>query len=528
MVMLALLAWSAATVRADLVGTIPLAASGGGHLWWVVRSEAADGTKPAAGAPTFALMHHAEDEPAPSARLVMRLPAEPLALASEGPRVVVVTRSEPSPKGFIVTMFAAKNEAIGHWYTLPRGGPIVIPALPIEGDVRGLAIADDTLGALVRLRRADPRAPERFWFGTIACESGPDGGWAERALPEVELAERVQLFARGGSFAVLGSRDGALVLSTLSLSDGRWSGDPLLRMDPELPLRAVVGAFELGGRTVVAERVPIEGQATRIRVGLVRERSVRRWADFVEPARPWGLGPFGSQAVLLELNERGDATTRLLGFTAESPAEVVELRSPGFASGSWIHLPIIGVLSVALVLSAIIFGSDAYLDRRTTHRAGSGVEPGRRFRGAPLAARATAMLVDMLPGLVAVWFIFRGSPLDLLRIPAFQADLAACLPALFVFGAGWAVASVGDVCFGRSMGKRTVGLRIVTPTGQPAAVGRRILRALASIVVVASPLVMILALLNPRGDGPAEMLTGTAVVDESELDGAPPPPDDEM
>ena len=45
---------------------------------------------------------------------------------------------------------------------------------------------------------------------------------------------------------------------------------------------------------------------------------------------------------------------------------------------------------------------------------------------------------------------------------------------------------------------------------------------------MASPLVMLIALLNPRGDGPAEMISGTAVVDEAELGGeSPTPPADD-
>ena len=77
-----------AVARADLPGTIPLAASGDGHIWWVVKSEQpgtkSQGVATTAGAVTFALMHHASDEPAPSERLVMRFPLEPVALeASE-------------------------------------------------------------------------------------------------------------------------------------------------------------------------------------------------------------------------------------------------------------------------------------------------------------------------------------------------------------------------------------------------------------------------------------------------------------
>jgi len=529
-VLAVVLAALTARSRADLPGTIPLAASGDGHLWWVVRSEPVDektrGVATTAGSVTFALMHHAADEPAPSERMVMRFPLEPLAIASEGTRVVVVTRSESAARGFIVSMFAARNEAVGHWFTMPRGAPVVLPALPVEGELRGLAVARDTLAALVRIRRSDPRMPERFWFGIAPCESGPDAGWTEVALPELDLAERASLFARDGGFAMLGAKGSLPVLATLR--DRAWSQDAIRREEGAPSARAVLGAFEVAQRTAVVERAIVDGGGNRIRVGFLRDNSLQPWAEFAEPARPWSIGAFGTQAIMLELGERSRGIARSLSFSSDTPAEPVELRPPGFASGSWIHLPIIGVLSVALVLSAIIFGSGAYLERRGIATVAGALGSPRTVRGAALSARSTAILIDMLPGLVAFWFLFRGNTLDLLRVPAFQTDLSASVPAIFVFATGWFAASFGDVAFGRSMGKRVVGLRIISVRGGDASVVQRIVRSLASAVVMASPLVMLLALLNPRGDGPAEMLSGTAVVDESELRGqSPTPPADD-
>jgi uncharacterized RDD family membrane protein YckC len=302
----------------------------------------------------------------------------------------------------------------------------------------------------------------------------------------------------------------------------------IARSDGPVPPRAVLGGFEVDRRTALVERVDVPGGGGLIRVGLLRDRTVQPWAEFAEPPRPWSLGGFGSQALLVEIGDASRAMVRALPFSAAAPSAAVGLNPPGFASGSWIHLPIIGILSVALVLAAVLFGSDAYLERRgVAIVAGAPASP-RTFRGAPLSARSTAILIDMLPGLVAVWFVFRGSPLDLLRIPAFQPDLVASLPALFVFASGWLVATIGDLLFGRSMGKRIVGLRIVSARGGDAPLLRRAVRALGSAITMVSPLVMLVALLNPRGDGPAEMISGTAVVSEDELAAqqpAPPPED---
>lgn len=537
----------------DLPGTIRLSAAGEGHLWWVVKAAPEPDARSRAAATGdgdagFALLHHAADAPAPTERLVTRFAEEPVAIAAEGQRVVLFTRGDRPGAYFVVSMFAAKNETVGHWYTLPRGAPLVLDAPPVQGDIRGVAVAGDVLGLFLRLERTDPSQPERYWFGTIPCESGADAVWTERPLPPLDLAEPVRLFARGGAFAAVGAdADRAAVLA--SLADDQWTAESLRRggagggATDRIEARGVLGAFALAGRPVVVERVSSEptepapsgsaapagdpeGSANRIRMGFARAGVLQPWADFAEPARPWSVGPFHAEgasirAALLEIGERGRGVARALPLSASEPEPVVELAPPGFASGSWIHLPIVGVLSVALVLGAMIFGSDAYLDSRL---AAAGVATAsarihrRTARGARLGRRSLAMLIDLLPGLVGVWLVVGGSPLELLQIPAFQTNLGAAVPSLVVFGAGWLVASVGDVVAGRSLGKRLVGLRIIAARGGPVSTGRRLVRALASLVTVANPVVMLLVLLHPKGDGPAEMLSGTAVVDAAEAD----------
>lgn len=522
----------ASFAAADLPGVLPLSAAGDGHVWWVVKSEPqpADPASIPSKAADFVLMHHGVDEPAPSERLVMRFALEPQAIAAEGPRVVVVTRGQGGGAGdrgaglFIISMFAAKNEVTGHWGTLPRGSPILLAKPSVDGDVRAMAIAHDTLTMLLRVRRADARTPERYWLGSISCESGANAVWVEQPLPALDLMEPTRLFARDGAIAALGSKDGVATMLML----GAAAPSVVQLRTPSAPIdpRSIVGAFELSKRTVLVERTLGVGTDSQLRVdsqlrlGILRDGLLQPWADFPEPRRPWSVGPFGGSAMVLELGDRGRASTRMLSFSALAPdALATELLPPGFASGSWIHMPIIGALSMALVLAAMIFGSEAYLDNRPRVAVGAGATAQvRTARGASLGRRASAMLVDLLPGMVVVWFFVRANPFDLLQIPAFQPDITLALPSVFVFGAGWLVATLGDVLFGRSMGKRTVGLRIIAARGGPAPVSRRLLRSLASLIVVASPVVMLLSLLHPRGDGPAEMLSGTAVVDESEAD----------
>jgi len=246
------------------------------------------------------------------------------------------------------------------------------------------------------------------------------------------------------------------------------------------------------------------------------------WANFTEPERPWFVAGFGPDAVLFSLDERRRGVVRVIPLAASAPGVAVVLEPPGFAAGNWVHIPLIGILAVGLVLSAVIFGADAYLDRNRGRTASGGStdiansELRLRPSGATLGRRALAASIDLLPGFAIAWLIYGGNPLEIVRFPIFVIDVQTGVPALVGVGIGWLHGAVGDILLGRSLGKRIVGLRISAFDGSEAGVGRRTLRALLAAITVAAPPVMLLALLNPRGDGPAEMVSGTAVVEDEE------------
>lgn len=498
---------------AGLPGSIELSAAGEGHLWWIVRVEGeperqADGPGPKRI--SYALMHHASADANASERLVTRFSTEPVAVAAEGQRVVVVSRDAESGRIFIVSMHAARNEATGGWFTLPVGFPEIFRAPPEQGEVLAAAVAAGRLGVLMRIKRSAPTEPDRHWFGTIGCEGAASGTWRSMPLPDLDLAERVHLVGDASCFHAVGSRAGALALASQD-KDG-WSVRELSRESPPVAPRAIGGAFSVAGRIALVERV--EG----VRLGLVRDGRVQPWAEFAAPERKWFLAPTASGAALLELGPQERAVVREIGFSDGAPRASVSLEPPSIAVHRWIHLPILAVLSVALVLAAVIFGSDAYIQSRTPAKSAP-----RVLRGAGLGRRATAMLIDTLPGMLLVWATAGGTPFDLLRFPTLQPDLSEHLPAVLVLVAGWVSASVGDVVFGRSMGKRMMGLRVVSTAGAEISAARRLVRALCALVTVASPVVMLLAYLHPHGDGPAEMLTGTVVASEGDLAQAPEP-----
>lgn len=543
--------------RADLPGTVELAASGGRHVWWVVANDVAEPAPVDAAAdagaarePAWLLMHHAVEEPAPTERLVLRLPQKPEAIAADGDELVVVLPPAGAREHVVLSLRARRNAAVGHWYTEPRSGPEYLAPLEGSGSVASLAMVDGAIYALLRPREAErPRSATAL--RVLPAEGTGPRVWRDLPLPPLSRAGEI-LLARGGSeLLAFGASSDEPALFALD-GDG-WRREPLSRADaeslaqerarargvrpePDADSREPIGLIEVGGRLALVERVRAGDESPRIETALRRQGRLIPWASFGEPAAPWTLGGFGDSAILLTLDERRRASAAELSPADAEPAAPVALSPPGFAAHAWVHLPIIGALSIALVLAAVVLGSDAFLAARAPKGEGGegGEEPAAvaaprvRPTGAPLGQRSLAMAIDILPGVLVAWFVYGGNPLLLVQFPSFVADLPAAEGAMVALGIGWLFATVGDLFFGRSLGKRVLGLAIVdVRPGAPGDLGfraatrsQRLVRALASLVVLASPLVMLLAYLHPSGDGPAEMLSGSAVVDAGALEPA--------
>lgn len=536
----------ARVAHADLPGTLPLSAAGDGNLWWVVARSANSAIpagqkdRSAGDAVEQLLMHHAVVEPAPTERLVIRLPSQPEALAAEGADVVVVMRPEGGRKRMILSMTAVQNPTVGHWYTEPRSGPRILPALEPTGELRAVALAGGVLHALVRLPRESPEAPERLWLGALA--GGGGGSWEGRPLPPCDPAEPIRLSSVEGVLHAVGFRDGAMQVS--QFAEGAWSPVELRGTVEGASPRSLIGLLDIEGREVLVSRTEpeAEGAASQVRLSFVRRGTIVPWASFPEPAGSWSVAGFGSEAAILTFDDALRGRVQRISPAESAPREAVALAPPGFAARRWVHLPILGMLAIGLSLAALIFGTGGYAERQrvaVVRRVGSGRAddgvsetgdpdfPGTpvfglamRPRGAGLAERGTAFAIDLLPGLLAAWVVFGGNPIDLVQVPLFITDLSKAQPALLAFALGWAFAASGDVLFGRSVGKRLLGLSIVDArSGGQASFGQRLVRAALSAIVVAAPIVMLLATMHPAGDGPAEMLSATAVVPEADARG---------
>ncbi|MCE2882053.1 MAG: RDD family protein [Planctomycetaceae bacterium] len=534
-VAVACLAWLAAVLsaRADLPGTLAPAAAGDGHLWWVVESPEPKEESRADDGKRFLLMHHAALEPAPTERLVTRLFARPDALAAEDATVYIVTPREGDRRRMVLSLRTARNPEVGHWYTVPRQGPEILAPIERDGELVGFTVAGESLYALLRVEREGAATPELVLL-VLPPQGAGTPAWSEVPPPPFDAASAVTLATIDGRVHAVGTKGGVPFI--LRREADAWINAPGAIRLGQTPTGEAIGAIGVGNRVVLVERKNGAESPARIELSNLRPDGFAPWASFTEPSTPWFVGGLGPDAAVLALDERARGTVRMISPSASAPTEPVTLAPPSLASGRWIHLPIVGFLSVALVLAAVIFGSDSYLDparlrqdgiderpaarpvRRGAHggaeeRESPNEDDEARPIGAPLSQRAVGFTVDLLPALAAVWWFERGNPLDLLQVPVFMTDLEGGRAALLALGIAWAFATVGDLCFGRSLGKRFAGLEIRSSKGGPASFGARLVRSLASAIVVASPIVQLVALIHPRVLGPAEMLSGTCVVD---------------
>ncbi|MFM7261697.1 MAG: RDD family protein [bacterium] len=506
---------------ADLPGTIRTSAAADGHLWWVVeRAPPGESGQASGAAQPFLLMHHAAVEPAPTERLVTRLAREPEALAAEGTTLVVVSPSEGQQLRMVLALRARRNEVTGLWFTEPRGGPQILPPLPAAGQLRSFALSGGRAYALLREAASGPEASQPV-HRLLSLEVEGGAAWNEVALPPLDLAENVRLSDADGRLRGVGSigEDAHESMLGVTAEAPSWS-EPTAIVgidEARLSARRALGVIELDSVSALVERVPpvVDGGPATIRLAVLRDGRTNGWASFPEPSVPWAVAGFGGEAMLFSLDKERRGVERRIAPSAATPGEPTPLSPPGFTSRNWIHIPILGILSVALALAAVIFGADAYLENRPQqggNRAPSAPIPADRRRGARLGERAAAASFDMAPGFLVAWILFPGSMVSMMQFPIFVADASIGAPAFTAFAIGWAFGAVGDVVFGRSLGKRIVGLEIIGVRGDSVSAGRRLLRSLAALITVASPPVMLIAALNPRGDGPAEMVSGTAVV----------------
>ena len=308
-VLVAALAASIVPRAAAEARQLPVAADRG-HAWFVVERTSATGTEQV-------LLHHASAMGCDCVREALVLPVAPEAMAASGPDLwlVLPARGDGSRRD-VLRVVSARNPATGAWY--PSGLPAVLPSLPGDGALLGIAPIED---------------------GLLALRSG---GGLERLA-----AGRWQPLADAPSVAgcTLRSVDGRPVLVDaaggirMRGTDGGWTA---IDVAP-----AGQGAIDLvpgASRPTVAVRLPGGSRSVRV---LVRG-AAPELARYEPPDRASGLVALGDSLALVVPTGEGGAAFRWFDSVTGRLGPVTVLSPQPADATQWVCLPSVAMLVLSV------------------------------------------------------------------------------------------------------------------------------------------------------------------------------------
>ena len=166
----------------------------------------------------------------------------------------------------------------------------------------------------------------------------------------------------------------------------------------------------------------------------------------------------------------------------------------------WMQFALLALMTVAMVLS---FRARPALPKEVLERAG--------VRVAPLSRRIAAGVIDASPYIAVNAYLYpkiNGGKLDVNAVPS---DIF--IPLLIAMSVYLLHTTIGEIIYGKSIGKMLFGLRVVSVDGSRASVGRIILRNLMRILDVHLLLPLLFVFLSPMRQRIGDLAASTIVVD---------------
>ncbi len=475
------------------------AASSGEHLW--VAAPAPQGQPEG-----VRILHSVSG----AVRECGTLDAMPDALVAAGARMwMVMPPSAGTGVSPVYSVRATYNPISDRWFSEPIGRFEVLPSIPAGGHLSGAASDDRSLFAL------QGQAPY-----VLLEQRG--AGWTVRAVPE-GLPDGTMLHqwpSREGSGWALVARDGddlrtwTVRAPEPGTEDLEWSSATMPGSGAGLGL-VVTGA----SRPTVLRQLGGDGGWS---LAYARADGPLEIARIEAPDAPWTVVGVGDSFSIVTLGESGllsAAPVDSVEGTVGTAAPLVEAPS---TAGEWLHLPLIGALTIAALLAAFLIRPPVG-DRMPALPAGW--EPMDSWR------RALGLVIDMVPGALIAIAVTGCAPKDLLAMPAWTAATAKAIPSSIMLGCTMVWCLVWEVAVASTPGKLAIGRsRIVrvdrlAPRDQAARAGapaeewpapaasraRRAIRALLKGIVLFAPALAFLAFVHPMQMGMPDVMTDTAV-----------------
>ncbi|MBM4008952.1 MAG: RDD family protein [Planctomycetes bacterium] len=463
----------AVAARADTPREL-VAASSGTHVWVAIPIDG--GCK---------LVHHASAMEGSFCRSVVQLERLPQALVASGSALTIIMPASGQPASHAVfALSTERNPATGAFFYRPAGRLDVLASAPSGGTFAGAAtdgssiwvLQHDSPMSLLRLEPTD---------------------WAVEPLP----TERA-----GTSLATWS--DGAAQVPALALAEG---GDLLLwqrRAASDWRETRWPGAAREEWSVVQGSSRPtlLVRESGGLRIVYPTPTGVRMLATMAMPVEPWAIVGVGDGLRLLTVAADGAVRVAPIDPLTGSAGEAAALEPQPTTTSLWLHLPIIGAVTIAMLLAGFII--------RPPMKAPRHLPP--EWMPLPMARRALALMVDLLPGAGVSLAVTECRVGDLLVMPAWTPDIGQSAPAALMIAVATAWCLVFETVLSTTPGKRLMGARVlgIDAEGPLESAGalRRAIRALLKGVVLFAPALGFLAFVHPLQQGLPETLTRTILV----------------
>ena len=467
------------------------AATGEGHAW-VVAEQVWRTDHPA-----WDLYHTAAESPLGTLSRVMPLRERPAAMIADGPRLLMIYAAISAERDEAVrpvrSISAVVSGVGGVWIYAPSGRARAEPALPGSDVILGTGVSPR--GPMVLLRDRSTSGPGR----ALVLERGE---WAEAELPDGIAREREWGLAPipGGVEFRAGERAWGWV------DDAGWRP----RREPLAEGASIVAGTQL----VSAER----GDDGTLSLRLERAGGAVPLAQIEGVPAEHAMAHAGDAVAVYWFDDtethrlRGTVVSAITGDTlfdglmgSPSPLEPEDLQ-------------LLALIAVSVVLIVVLF-----LIRPEGDMHAEPLIPEGTALAEPLP-RLTAALIDAFPAALIsaqVW----GVGVTVAFSPAMSLETTDGLGPILTTAAVYFVHTfLTEWFFGRTLGKRVMGLRVVDSRG---AAGLRPKQAfIRALFKSAFPPLTMLLLLEPARRHPADQVAGTIVVSRARPAGGEDRPGD--
>jgi uncharacterized RDD family membrane protein YckC len=483
-----------AAIEAALPETTMLA-GGGGPGFWVCRRDT-----PA----RFTMLLHLPDTPPHHLWEGLESNGRPKAMAAYGVQSYVVYHDGSAQAvGFLRAADPTQSRfASRQLPPLPQGATLVNLVAGRSGPV-----------VLVRQPSDDPTVTDEGEAAPAPRGSVPVvlrfdlTGWSAIELPEalasVERLQVVMVDASSDDWAVLAWPKEAEQFTVWRYTDGQWTSQLY-----EGAVSAEAQAVGVQQHIVIVE----SGDDAHLSAALLRRGKVIPLGKvaLAEGMQAWQALGVGNALVVLMSDATGNLSqaTRDLSTAADvvtkpEPINVTEM--PRHVDESAVAMMIVLVAATVILLATWRRGP-----------AGQRVELPPSVRPAEVWRRVVAALIDLIPGLVIVMFVFSiGDPARVLleNWPGMgPGNWEQMMPALIVIAITIAYSTVSEALTGRTLGKRLTACRVVTSTGQAPNIWQILARNGVKILEMVAYPMLIFMVLSPFRQRLGDVVGKTVVV----------------